>query len=67
MCIGFLNLLIVKELTPNYALIAYDIAKIPATIIENKGINRWFVLILSIFQIIFYYFILKFLNLIFAL
>ena len=52
MCIGFLNLLIVKELTPNYALIAYDIAKIPATIIENKGVNRWFVLILSIFQII---------------
>ena len=59
---GFLNFLIVKELTPNYVIIAYEIAKIPATIIENEGTNRWFILILTLFQIIFLLFYLEILE-----
>ena len=59
---GFLNFLIVKELTPNYVIIAYEIAKIPASIIENEGANRWFILILTLFQIVFLLFYLEILE-----
>ena len=37
---AFLNFLIVKEFTPNYVIIAFELAKIPASIIENEGTNR---------------------------
>ena len=59
---GFLNFLIVKELIPNYVIIAFVLTKIPASIIENEGINRWFILILSLFQIIFLLFYLEILE-----
>ena len=47
-----LEFIIVKELTPNYVIIGYELSKIPASIIINEGINRWIVLVISIFQII---------------
>ena len=59
---GFLDFLIVKELTPNYVIIAFELSKIPASIIENEGTNRWIVLILSIFQILFLLFYLEILE-----
>ena len=59
---GFLNFLIVKEFTPNYVIIAFELAKIPASIIENEGTNRWFILILTFFQIIFLLFYLEILE-----
>jgi hypothetical protein len=49
----FANFLIVKGLTPNYVIIAFELAKIPASIIEDEGANRLFILILTFFQIIF--------------
>ena len=62
MFIGFLDFLIVNELTPNYVIIAFVLTKIPASIIENEGNNRWFILILSLFQIIFLLFYLEILE-----
>ena len=59
MLIGLLDFLIVNELTPNYVVIAFELSKIPVSIIENEGSNRWFVLILSLFQIIFLLFYLE--------
>ena len=55
----FLEFLILKELTPNYAIIASELGKIPTSIIQNEGINRWIILIVSIFQIIFLLFYLE--------
>ena len=48
-----LEVIIIKELTPNYVIIAYALSKIPTSIIEiedNK--NRWIILAISIVQII---------------
>ena len=50
---------ILNELTPNYAIIASELGKIPISIILNEGINRWIILIVSIFQIIFLLFYLE--------
>ena len=61
-CIGFLDFLIVNELSPNYVIIAFELSKIPASIIENEGSHRWFILILSIFQIVFLLFYLEILE-----
>ena len=55
----FLEFLILKELTPNYAIISSELGKIPTSIIQNEGINRWIILIVSIFQIIFLLFYLE--------
>ena len=53
---GFLSSIfqysIIKELTPNYFIIAYQFSKIPFTIKENEGWKRWVILVISIFQII---------------
>ena len=51
-CVGFLEFLIMNELTPNYIIIAFCLAKIPTTIYSIEGTNRWIILIVSIFQII---------------
>ena len=61
-CVGFLDFLIVNELSPNYVIIAFELSKIPASIIENEGSHRWFILILSIFQIVFLLFYLEILE-----
>ena len=50
--VGILEFLIMNELTPNYVTIGYALGKIPTTIINTEGINRWIILIISIFQII---------------
>ena len=55
----FLEFLILKELTPNYAIISSELGKIPTSIIQNEGINRSIILIVSIFQIIFLLFYLE--------
>ena len=41
------------------AIIASELGKIPISIILNEGINRWIILIVSIFQIIFLLFYLE--------
>ena len=60
--IGLLDFLILKELTPNYVIIAYELGKVPSSIIENKDVNMWVILIISIFQIIFLLFYLEILE-----
>ena len=50
--IGILEFLILDKLTPNYVIIGYELGKIPTAFILSDGINRWIILIISIFQII---------------
>ena len=50
--VGILEFLILNELIPNYVIIGYALGKIPTYIINSEGINRWIILIISIFQII---------------
>ena len=57
--IGINEIIIVKELSPNHIIIGYQLSKIPLTIIENNGNNRWAILVISIFQIIFLMFFLE--------
>ena len=57
--IGLLGFLILKELSPNFVTIAYGLARIPSSIIELKGSNRWIILIISIIQVIFILFYLE--------
>ena len=57
--IGIFGFLIVKELTPNHIVIAYELARIPSSIIKIEGVNRWIILTISIFQIIFLLFYLE--------
>ena len=57
--IGINEVIIVKELTPNHIIIAFQISKIPLSIMNNEGNNRWFILVISIFQIIFLMFFLE--------
>ena len=49
---SFLQSLILKELTPSYVIISYELSKIPISTFTNEGIKRWIVLIISVFQII---------------
>ena len=49
---GIIEYATIKELTPNYAIIGYELSKIPFTIKDNEGVNRWIILVISIFQII---------------
>ena len=46
-------------MTPNFVIIAYELARIPSSIIKNGGINRYIILIISLFQIIFLLFYLE--------
>ena len=57
--ISFLDFLILKELTPNFVVIAYGLARIPSSIIELDGVNRWIILIISIIQVVFILFYLE--------
>ena len=43
---------ILKELSPNFNVISYEISKMPAFIMEVEGDKKWLILILSIFQIL---------------
>ena len=63
MVLSTLEIVIIKELTPNYVIIGYALSKIPTSIIGNEGNNRWIILALSIVQIfslLFYLEILEF-------
>ena len=57
--IGINEIIIVKELSPNHAIIGYQLSKIPLSIIYTEGNNRWVILVISIFQIIFLMFFLE--------
>ena len=59
LAIGLLGFEILKELTPNHVIIAYELGRIPSSIIQIEGINKWIILIISIFQIIFLLFFLE--------
>ena len=48
-----------KELTPNFVVIAYGLARIPSSIIEIEDSNRWIILSISIIQMIFLFFYLE--------
>ena len=50
--ISTLEIVILKELTPNYVIISYALSKIPIYIVGNEGNNRWIILAISIIQII---------------
>ena len=50
--VGIIEFIIINELTPNYIKIAYELANIPSTIIVIEDINRWILLVISIFQIL---------------
>ena len=56
---GIIEFLIVDKLTPNYVIISFLIARIPATIILSEDQDRWIMLVVSIFQIIFLLFYLE--------
>jgi len=50
--VGIIEFLILDKLTPNYVIISYEMGKIPASIVVNESVERWLLLIISIFQII---------------
>ena len=63
--IGINEVIIVKELTPNHNTIAYQLSVIFLSIIYSEGINsinRWLIIIIFIFQIIFLLFFLEILE-----
>ena len=62
MIISTLELVILKELTPNYVIIGYALGKIPTSIIGNQNDNRWKILAISIVQIIILLFYLEILE-----
>ena len=49
---GTLEFLMLNDLTPNYVIISYELARIPSSIIQYEDLSRWLLLIMSIFQII---------------
>ena len=53
---------ILDMLGPNFVYLSYLIGKIPSAIISIEGNNRWIVLVLSIFQILFILFYLEILE-----
>ena len=59
LAIGLFGFEILKELTPNHVIIAYELGRIPSSIIQIEGINKWIILIISLFQIIFLLFFLE--------
>ena len=60
--INILEIVILKELTPIYVIIAYELSKIPTSIIDIKGNKKWIILALSIIQIFFLLFYLEILE-----
>ena len=53
---------ILDMLGPNFVYLSYLIGKIPSAIISIEGNNRWIVLVLSLFQILFILFYLEILE-----
>ena len=47
-----------KKLNPNFVVIAFEFSRIPSSIIIHED-NRWIILVISIFQIIFFLFYLE--------
>ena len=60
--IGINEVIIVKELTPNHIIIAYQLSSIFVSLIYIEGINKWIIIIIYIFQIIFLLFFLEILE-----
>ena len=59
-CLTLIEILILDRLTPNYIIIGFELSKIPKIIInDNNNINRWIIIIVSIFQIFFLCFYLE--------
>ena len=48
---GYLELAILNELTPNYIILGFCLAKIPTSIMSINGYKSWIILIISIIQI----------------
>ena len=48
-----------NELTPNFVIIAFELSRIPSSIIKQKDSYRWYILIISIIQVIFLLFYLE--------
>ena len=57
-----LEMKILEMLGPNFVCLSYLIGKIPSAIIFIEGNNRWIVLVLSVFQILFILFYLEILE-----
>jgi len=53
---------IVDMLGPSFVYVSYQISRIPSTIMSIEGNNKWIVLILSLFQILFILFYLEILE-----
>ena len=56
---GIIEFLILDKLTPNYVIISFLIARIPASIILSEDQDRWLMLVVSILQVIFLLFYLE--------
>ena len=54
-----LETIIVEKLTPNYAIIAYQIGKIPQSIVYEESRLGWLIFIIFVFQVIFLLFYLE--------
>ena len=57
-----LDMKIVDMLGPCFVYVSFEIGKIPSTVISIEGNNRWIVLVLSLFQILFILFYLEILE-----
>jgi hypothetical protein len=61
--VGYLEFVILTELTPNYVIYGYCLAKIPTAILSNyERIPIWLIIIVSIIQIFFSLFYLEILE-----
>jgi hypothetical protein len=63
MVLSTLEIVIIKELTPNYVIIAYSLSKIPSSIVGiQKNDKKWIILAISIVQMFFLLFYLEILE-----
>ena len=60
--IFLMEMKIVDMLGPSFVYVSYQISRIPSTIMSIEGNNKWIVLILSLFQILFILFYLEILE-----
>ncbi len=60
--IFLIEMKIVDMLGPSFVYVSYQISRIPSTIMSIEGNNKWIVLILSLFQILFILFYLEILE-----
>ena len=54
-----LDAIVIEKLTPNYAIIAYQIGKIPQSIVYEQSNLGWLIFIIFVFQVIFLLFYLE--------